>query len=75
MTSQLPQGWTGYVNGIATNRNPISGGIIDNVSGDGTWFVIPENDLIPQVEGLETQQDAFTYLEKMAATLPLVKEQ
>lgn len=68
---KLPDGWTGYVGGIATSLHPISGGIIDQ-NCDG-WFVIPENDCIREADGFKTQQEAFDYLAKEAANLPTIK--
>ncbi len=55
---------------MATNRDPIVGGIIDKEIVSGKWFVIPNNDAISQVEGLETKADAFAYLKARVAQLP-----
>ncbi len=55
---------------MATNPDPIVGGIIDNEIVSGKWFVIPNNDAIPQVEGLKSKSDAFAYLDAKVALLP-----
>ena len=66
----LPNGWTGYVDGIATNKDPIAGGIIDKTFfAPTTWFVIPQNDAIPMKEGFNTQAEAFEYLAQEVAKL------
>lgn len=65
----LPNGWTGYVDGIATNKDPIAGGIIDKTYVKGEWFVIPQNDAILPAEGLKTQAEAFEYLAQEVAKL------
>jgi len=57
---KLPDGWTGSVDGLITNTNPVHGGIIDrNRSG---WFVIPQSDDIEQMYDLTSQQDAIDAL-------------
>ena len=67
----LPNGWTGFVDGIATNKDPIAGGIIDKVmlSNPPEWFVIPQNDAIPMKDGLNSQTEAFEYLAQQVAKL------
>lgn len=50
--------------GMATNKDPVAGGIIDKAIVSGKWFVIPHNDAIPPIEELETKADAFAYLEE-----------
>lgn len=50
--------------GMAANRDPKVGGIIDTAIVSGKWFVIPNNDAIPQVEDLESKEAAFAYLEQ-----------
>lgn len=65
----LPKGWTGYVDGIATNLDPIAGGIIDKTIIGGEWFVLPNNDAILPEEGLKTQAEAFEYLAQEVAKL------
>lgn len=55
----LPEGWTEVrPGGMATNRCPDLGGIIDcNAAGLG-WFVIFNAD-IPAIEGLPSRDAAF----------------
>ena len=60
--ASLPEGWKGFVNGIATNEDPISGGIIDKEIVSGKWFVIAQNDAIENMEDFDTQQEAFDAL-------------
>lgn len=43
--STLPQGWIeAYPNGIATNPDPLNGGIIDARIIDGLWFFVANKD-------------------------------
>ena len=49
---------------IATNTDPVFGGIIDKSFATGEWFVIPNSDDIPTMEGFATKQEAFDALEK-----------
>lgn len=60
----LPAGWTEATpGGMATNRCPERGGIIDkNTAGLG-WFVIFNAD-IPAIEGLPSREAAFAALAK-----------
>lgn len=53
--------------GIATNLDPVLGGIVDhNVEG---WFAIPQNDKIDMAEGFLSKQDAIDYIEQQARSL------
>lgn len=55
----LPEGWTeAHAGGIATNRCPDLGGIIDNNAAGLGWFVI-FNANIPAIEGLPSRDAAF----------------
>ncbi|MBN3839231.1 ADP-ribosyltransferase [Burkholderia sp. Ac-20349] len=54
---KLPEGWNGSLNGLATNKDPIHGGIVDKNS-DG-WFVIPNSDDIDAMHGFPSQKAAF----------------
>lgn len=48
-------------NRIATNPHPEFGGIIDSCIADGLWFVIFNNDAIPNADGFKTKEEAFNY--------------
>lgn len=69
----LPDGWAGRVDGMATNTDPVNGGIVDqNPEG---WFVVPNADGIGTLEGYPTQQAAIDALaeavaKKLAAGVP-----
>jgi hypothetical protein len=66
----MNDGWNHLAeDAMATNGDPIVGGIIDKQIVSGKWFVIPNNDAIPQVEDLETKADAFAYLASKVAEL------
>lgn len=57
---QLPEGWTESTpGGMATNRDPMNGGIIDKVMLMDEWFVIFERDGIDQIGGLSSRAEAF----------------
>lgn len=67
----MPNGWNHLgENAMATNPDPIVGGIIDNEIVSGKWFVIPNNDAIAQADGFSTKADAFAYLATKVAELP-----
>lgn len=54
--NEVCTGWTGCGSMIC---NPAwNGGIIDQAIVSKKWFVIFNNDLIKQIEGLDTQEDA-----------------
>lgn len=66
--NRLPPGWTEATpGGLATNKDPENGGIVDkNMAGLG-WFVIFHRDGIDNVEGLSSRGEAFRiFAEKMA---------
>ncbi|MCA1785947.1 MAG: hypothetical protein LC657_08205, partial [Desulfobacteraceae bacterium] len=59
----LPDGWNeSSSNGMITNKDPISGGIIDSEIVSGKWFVIPENNHITKLEGFDTRAEAYNAL-------------
>lgn len=62
----IPDGWDGMPNGISTNTDPKTGGIIDkNAAGLG-WFVIPnDNALVGELNGKNyfTKKEAYDALQ------------
>ncbi|TLX16115.1 hypothetical protein [Rhizobium sp. MHM7A] len=59
---------------MATNPDPITGGIIDSEIVSGKWFVIPNNnDLLPG-DGFASKDDAFAFLNDQIAKLNLEPE-
>lgn len=57
---QLPEGWTEVSpGGMATNRDPLKGGIIDKAVVSGEWFVIFERDGIAELDGFASRAEAF----------------
>ncbi|MGF6440080.1 hypothetical protein [Paraburkholderia youngii] len=67
--SELPPGWTeGSPGGIATNRDPASGGIIDRTIADGTWFVVFHRDDLEVLHDLPSRQAAFEAFARAMAT-------
>jgi hypothetical protein len=61
--------------GMATNPDPIIGGIIDKGIVSGKWFVIPNYTAIPQADDFETKADAFAYFDAKVAELRLKDRQ
>lgn len=61
----LPPGWSeASPGGVATNRNPKNGGIIDKATGTGKWFVIFEDESIPKSDDeFATRAEAIAALE------------
>lgn len=60
MPDNLPQGWTeAYPGGLATNTDPIKGGIIDSEIVSGLWFVIFSRDNLPLLDGFTSRDEAF----------------
>jgi hypothetical protein len=53
--------------GIATNRDPIFGGIVDK-NCDG-WFAIPQSNEIAMAQGFLTKEEAIEYIETRAKEL------
>ncbi|MBC8438996.1 MAG: hypothetical protein H8D87_04855, partial [Deltaproteobacteria bacterium] len=69
---ELPEGWTeASPGGMATNQDPISGGIVDSEIKSGKWFVIPNNDNISKMEGFETREEALDALKAKVSEEPL----
>jgi hypothetical protein len=60
MPDDLPEGWTeAYPGGMATNRDPFKGGIVDQVILSDEWFCIFERDDLPVLDGFKTRAEAF----------------
>ncbi|MWL91755.1 MULTISPECIES: hypothetical protein [Cupriavidus] len=60
---KLPEGWTeASPGGLATNPDPLTGGIIDRAIVDGTWFVVFHHDDLKLLEGLPSRESAFEAL-------------
>lgn len=60
MEDTLPAGWTeASPGGLATNPDPLTGGIIDREIVNGKWFVVFGPDELPTLEGLATRRAAF----------------
>lgn len=56
----LPEGWTEALpGGMATNRDPVKGGIIDNEIVSGLWVVIFHRDDLPTLYGFSSRDEAF----------------
>jgi len=53
-------------NGMATNADPVRGGIIDQNPVYG-WFIIFNHEQLPVVEGLASKARAFEVFEKTIA--------
>lgn len=65
MTSILPEGWTeASPGGLATNPDPIKGGIIDSEMVSGLWFVVFSRDDLPLLDGFASRDDAFRAYEQ-----------
>jgi hypothetical protein len=60
MSDNLPEGWTeARPGGMATNRDPVKGGIIDHEDVSGKWFVIFSRDDLPVLDGFASRDEAF----------------
>lgn len=60
MSNSLPEGWTeAYPGGMAANRDPVHGGIIDNEIVSGLWFAIFNREDLPVLDGFTSRDDAF----------------
>lgn len=46
-------------NGMATNRDPLTGGIIDSAIVSGEWFIIFNHPDLEAIEGLKSKAEAF----------------
>lgn len=61
--TSLPPGWTEATpGGLATNTDPVSGGIVDTEIASGKWFVIPEDSSLGKLEGFDSRAEAFKAL-------------
>jgi hypothetical protein len=66
----MAYGWNHLAeDAMSANADPIVGGIIDREIVSGKWFVIPNNDAIPQADDFESKTEAFAYLDKKVAEL------
>ena len=64
----LPEGWTeASPGGMATGKDPRTGGIVDTEIASGQWFAIPNDDAIGPLSGFATRADAFAGLARAAA--------
>lgn len=60
MANKLNNGWVeAYEGGIATNNDPVLGGIVDKAIASGEWFVIFNSDHIAPIDGLPSREAAF----------------
>jgi hypothetical protein len=65
MSSSLPKGWTEVAKGgMATNSDPIDGGIVDSNIVSGKWFVIFNRDDLDFSEGYTNRENALEYFFK-----------
>lgn len=55
-------------NAMATNTDPIYGGIIDSEIVSGLWFVIFNNDDFVMLDGFASKADAFAAWEKVVTS-------
>lgn len=61
--SAHPEGWSeSEPGGLATNVDPIYGGIVDCTIQNGEWFVVPHLEGLPVLEGFKTRALAFDAL-------------
>ncbi len=51
--------WNELPDGIASNADPIDGGIIDRNIVTREWFCIFNDDAIPNIDGIATREEAF----------------
>lgn len=52
---------------IATNIDPVFGGIVDKAIVSGKWFVIPNSDHIAVMEDFDTKAEAIAALNAAVA--------
>lgn len=60
----LPDGWEGAVGGIATKKDPVTGGIVDKAIASDEWFFVPNDEALETTDGFNTQKEAIEALEK-----------
>ena len=65
-TTELPEGWSGSTEGVATSKDPETGGIVDKSIVSGEWFAVPNKAGAATLEGFKTQADAIAALRKAA---------
>lgn len=53
-------------NGIATNLDPVFGGIVDTNIVTGLWFFVANNESVQAQDGFETKAAAISALEEAA---------
>lgn len=65
----LPDGWTQTGSGMATNPDPINGGIVDRNIVEGRWFVVFNDDAIPPQtdKTFDTRDQAFEFFAQQLA--------
>ncbi len=62
----LPEGWSeSAVGGMATNKDPETGGIVDKQIASGKWFAIPNRDGSEPLEGFDTREQALAALQSL----------
>lgn len=66
--AELPVGWSGSTEGVATSKDPETGGIVDKAVVSGEWFAVPNKAGLATLEGFKTQADAIAALRKSAAS-------
>ncbi|MGE4538387.1 MAG: zincin-like metallopeptidase domain-containing protein [Desulfovibrio sp.] len=65
----LPEGWVeSKPGGMATNPDPVNGGIVDINLVAGKWFAVPNQDGIAPLEGFNSRTEAFAALKEISAT-------
>lgn len=65
----LPTGWTEATpGGMATNRDPVVGGIVDDEIVSGKWFAIANRGDIPTLTGFSSRAEAFAALKRALET-------
>lgn len=65
----LPAGWTeSQPGGLATNVDPVQGGIIDQAFVSKDWFIIFHRDDLGQMDGFATREAAFEAFHKAVGT-------
>ena len=59
----LPEGWKeSTLGGMATNPDPVNGGIVDTTLASGKWFVVPNRDGTGTLEGFDSRAEALAAL-------------
>ena len=73
----LPEGWTeSYPGGMAAWNDPVRGGIVDQNKQNGQWFIVFNNDQIPNDDrGFANRAEAFeAFAEGLSKITPAVAE-